>query len=115
MTLAQTGNYSCWLTETQIRNGFQLTNPTSMGNISAIDKAGNLVFSGTSPITENSIGQTVTLLNNWNGDWANNTKPYVPATFKGDFIEEMEKDLKENPANASIWQESVQIGMVTIN
>ena len=114
MTLEQTGNYSRWLTETQIRNGFQLANPTSMGSISAIDKAGNPEFKGYFPITAADIGKTVSLLNNWNGDWAKNTKPYMPASFKGGFLEEMEKDLKENPGQPSIWQEAVQVGIVEI-
>lgn len=114
MTLAQTGNYSRWLTETQIRNGFKLNNPTTMGQISGFDEKGNLEFKGYFPITESDIGKTATFINNWNGDWAENTKAYVPSTFKGGFIEKMEKDLKENPGHPFIWQEAIQLGMVEI-
>lgn len=114
MTLAQTGNYSRWLTDAQIKNGFEIVNPTSMGQISALDEAGNPVFTGTSPITEKSVGQPLFLINNWNGDWANNTKQYVPSLFTGGFIEKMEKDLKENPTEKTAWQQDVQFDFVEI-
>lgn len=114
MTLAQTGNYSRWLTKTQIKNGFEIVNPTSIGQISALDEAGNPVFTGTSPITEKSVGQTLFLVNNWNGDWAKNTKQYVPSNFTGGFIEKMEKDSKENPANKTAWQQDVQFDFIEI-
>lgn len=114
MTLAQTGNYSRWLTKPQIKNGFEIVNPTSIGQISSIDEAGNPVFTGTSPITEKSVGQTLFLINNWNGDWAKNTQQYVPSTFTGGFIEKMEKDLKENPSNKAIWEQDVQFDFIEI-
>ena len=114
MTLAQTGNYSRWLTETQIRNGFKLNNPTTMGQISGFDEKGNPEFKGYFPITESDIGKTAIFINNWNGDWAENTKPFVPKNFTGGFIEKIEKDLKENPSQPSIWQEPVQIGIEAI-
>lgn len=114
MTLAQTGNYPRWLTETQIKNGFEITNPTSIGQISALDEAGNPVFTGTYPITEKSVGQTLFLINNWNGDWAANTQQYVPSNFTGGFIEKMEKDLKENPSNKAAWQQDVQFDFVEV-
>jgi hypothetical protein len=114
MTLAQTGNYSRWLTKTQIKNGFEITNPTSIGQISALDEAGNPTFTGTYPITEKSVGQTLFLINNWNGDWATNTQQYVPSNFTGGFIEKMEKDLKENPGNKTVWGTDVQFAFQEI-
>ena len=114
MTLAQTGNYSRWLTKTQIKNGFQVVNPTSIGQISALDKAGNPVFTGTYPITAKNVGQTLFLINNWKGDWAKNTQQYVPSNFTGGFIEKMEKDLKENPTNKTAWQQDVQFTFTEI-
>lgn len=116
MTLEQSASYSRWLTPKQIEDGFQLTDPLKMTQITGIDKAGNPTFKGNFPITKEDVGKIVILINNWNGSWNEEAKSVLPAKFTGGFVEKIKKAMKDAGSNAdnSTWLDCIQYDFVQI-
>ena len=116
MTLEQSASYSRWLTPKQIEDGFQLTDPLKMTQITGIDEAGNPTFKGNFPITKEDVGKVVILINNWNGSWNEEAKSVLPAKFTGGFIEKIKKAMKDAGSNAdtNTWVSCLQWDFVKI-
>ena len=116
MTLEQSASYSRWLTPKQIEDGFQLTDPLKMTQITGIDKAGNPTFKGNFPITKEDVGRIVLLINNWNGSWNEEAKSVLPAKFTGGFIEKIKKAMKDagSQADNGTWLDCIQYDFVRI-